>query len=151
MDSKKWTKSAATLREHHITNHFKITPLPFEAKYSIHMDKAVFNINVMNNTSTAEISLVTDPPQARQETSRLTYWSDIFEENPRRIMLCGKRSSGKTMLLKKISYDWATKHVSNLKIYQLVFYLNLALVKVRKPFTSLSECIIEQCSKFHLF
>ena len=110
------------------------------------MDNAVFNICKLE-TSTMEIFLATDLPQVRQQVMRLPFWGDIFKEQAQRIMICGERSVGKTTLLKKIAYDWATDNLSCLKKYRFVFYVDLSVVKVRKPFTSLSECVVEQCRK----
>ena len=141
-------KAATMLRDRYITHHYKLVPLTQEPKYYVHMDNAVFNLDLIQQPpSTRILAVCRDVLEVSVGSKTLYSWRDIFASIPFRLMISGERSSGKTSFLKKLSYDWATQNTPQLECYRLVFYLDLALVITRKPFTSLSECIVEQCSE----
>ena len=142
--------AARLMRKYYITNNNKITPLPTIPEYSIDMDQVSFNIeklpfqNLTSKASRADILLST------VDSKLVTSWQEILSSStPLRVMIGGKRSHGKTTMLRKITYDWSTQNTSALNLYKLVLYIDLGLVKTWEPYTSLSECIIEQCCKLN--
>lgn len=96
----------------------------------------------------SEVISIDNIPGLKRGSTVLKSWRDtLVALSPLRIILTGEHSIGKTTFLQKLSYEWATEHTSYLFQYKFVFYVDLELVSEDKPYTSLSDCIIDQCGK----
>lgn len=135
------------LRKSFISRSFYVAPLLLVPNYRIHMDQISFNIEKLPSGNLKSVSKCGDVILSAVDSTLATSWRKILfsSSSPLRVLIGGERSCGKTTLLKKIAYDWSTKNHIQLEEYKLVFFIDLGLVKVRKPYTSLSECIVEQC------
>lgn len=111
------------------------------------MDRVVINLSRMEDDVVLHRN---DVIEALPAMTSLESWREMldFSSSKRKKIVFGGWSSGKTVLLRKIAYDWASRNHVVLGSHRFVFSLDLALVKLESPYTRLSDCILEQCGKF---
>jgi len=151
------------LRKRYLIDNESILPFPLERNISIPMDKINPNLEAVrcetpdqNGNEHCESETVKKLSQSDfissvPESTPLPTWRHMLHgmasNDAPRILISGAHSSGKTVLLRKIAYDWASQNDMNLASFRFVFYIDLALVPSDKPYTRLSDCILEQCGK----
>ena len=134
------------LRDHYITHYGSIIPLSSEPNFRLRMDDVVCHVETLENFSErTKFFAVDDVPLLKPVALEQVSWRKILSHSkPLRLMINGPWSVGKTTLLHKMAYDWATNNCLELQDYGYVFYIDCSLVMCKEPYTSLSECIIDQ-------
>ncbi|XP_078495911.1 uncharacterized protein LOC100179518 [Ciona intestinalis] len=134
-------------REFYISRNSDVIPMTSHPNIRIKMDDVRINVGKIGRSHNTTI--IRDVPFYHPEVKTLENWRKMLnEEKPIRVLVEGEWSSGKTTMMRKITHDWATINSTQLKDFQLVCYVDLSTVGVDEPYTSLCECVVDQCETF---
>nr|XP_026695584.1 uncharacterized protein LOC100179518 isoform X3 [Ciona intestinalis] len=137
----------ALFREFYISRNSEVMPMASHHNIRVKMDDVRINVGKIGRSQNTTI--IRDVPFYHPEINTLESWRNMLnEEKPLRVLVEGEWSSGKTTMMRKIAHDWATINSTQLKDFQLVCYVDLSTVCVDEPYTSLSECVVDQCETF---
>lgn len=90
-----------------------------------------------------EYSLDSDLEKFDYWTDALTDFKQSFDHS-HRIHLVGLPNIGKTTFMHKICYHCATNDCPQLSMYDLVVYIDLAIILAEQPFVQMVDCIKRQ-------